>query len=136
MMANAKKKTYDPIPQGEYLVKAGRFTEKATKNGTGAYVAGTFEVLEGDNAGRLIFHNFLIKHNNPKAAEIGQDQLSKYLKAVGVKGGFGELGNDVTALESYLNKALTVKVVIEKGSARPEGGMYSDRNKITGWATR
>ena len=132
----AEKKNYDPIPQGEYLVKAGRFTEKSTKAGNGTLVAATFEVLEGDNAGRLLFHNFLIAHTNPKAAEIGQDQLSKYLKAVGVKGGFAELGNDVTQLENYLNRALTVSVVIEEGSAKPDGGNYADRNKITKWSTR
>ena len=127
----AEKKTYAPIPAGDYLVKAGKFIEKPTKAGNGTLVAATFEVLEGDNAKRLIFHNFLISHSNPKAAEIGQDQLSKYLKAVGVKGGFAELGNDATALEGYLNRALTVKVVIEEGT-----NGYSDRNKITGWATR
>ena len=130
-MAAENKKAYEPIPAGEYLVKAGKFLEKSTKAGNGTLVAGTFEVLEGESAGRLIFHNFLISHPNPKAAEIGQDQLSKYLKAVGVKGGFAELGNDATALEGYLNRALTVKVVIEEGT-----NGYSDRNRITSWATR
>ena len=94
--AQEKKVTYNPIPQGEYLVKAGKFVEKATKAGTGNMVSGTFEVLEGDYAKRLLFHNFLISHTNPKAAQIGQEQLSKYLKAIGVKGGFEGIGNDAT----------------------------------------
>tara|TARA_R110000824_G_scaffold67222_6_gene174080 strand:+ start:137 stop:535 length:399 start_codon:yes stop_codon:yes gene_type:complete len=125
------KKVYEPIPVGEYLAKVGRFTEKATKAGNGSYVTGTFEILEGDHAGRLVFQNFMLSHPNPKSVEIGNEQLSKFLKAVGQGGGFDALGNDVTALEEYTNRACVISVGIKEGT-----NGYKDSNMISKWATR
>ena len=87
------KKVYEPIPAGEYLAKAGRFTEKATKAGNGSYVTGTFEIFQG--------------------------------------GGFDALGNDVTALEDYVNRACVISVGIKEGT-----NGYRDSNTISKWATR
>ena len=125
------KKVYEPIPAGEYLAKAGRFTEKATKAGNGSYVTGTFEILEGDHAGRLVFQNFMLSHPNPKSVEIGNEQLSKFLKSVGQGGGFDALGNDVTALEDYVNRACVISVGIKEGT-----NGYKASNMISKWATR
>ena len=50
-----QKKVYEPIPEGTYTVKLTKSEERSTKKGDGAYVNATFEVVEGDHSGRLIF---------------------------------------------------------------------------------
>ena len=126
-----EKKTYSPIPDGDYLVTFDRVSEQATKNGTGSYVKASFKVGEGDYKGRLLFNNFLINHSNPKAAQIGKEQLSKCLKAMGIVNGFEGIGNDATQLESFVGKELIVKVGTEAGT-----NGYADRNKIQKWIRR
>ncbi len=68
---------------------------------------------------------------NPKSVEIGNEQLSKFLKSVGQGGGFDALGNDVTALEDYVNRACVISVGIKEGT-----NGYRDSNMISKWATR
>jgi len=119
-----EKKTYDPLPDGEYVVALNRVTEKQTKAGNGSYIDTSFTVTEGDSAKRLLFHTFLINHPSEKAQSIGREQLDKFLKSVGVNGGFESLGNDSMALEALVGKELLVNITIE---ANPG---YKDRNKI------
>ena len=126
-----EKKVYPPLPDGDYLVSFDRASEQATKKGDGSYVKASFKVVEGDYKGRLLFNYFLITHSNPKAAQIGKEQLSKCLKAMGVVNGFEGIGNDATQLESFVGKELIVKVGIEAGT-----NGYSDRNKIQKWIRR
>lgn len=121
------KKTYDPLPDGEYLVKLDRVSEKPTKNGAGSFVSASFKVQEGDFKERLIFHNFLITHTNPKAAEIGKEQLSKCLKAMGVNGGFDAIGNDASQVENYIGNDLILNVGVEFSAG------YAPRNKVKKW---
>jgi len=119
-----EKKTYDPLPDGEYVVALNRVTEKQTKAGNGSYIDTSFTVTEGESAKRLLFHTFLINHPSEKAQSIGREQLDKFLKSVGVNGGFESLGNDSMALEALVGKELLVNIAIE---ANPG---YKDRNKI------
>ena len=87
-----EKKTYDPLPDGEYVVALNRVTEKQTKNGSGSYIDASFSITEGDYEKRLVFHTFLINHTSSKAQSIGREQLDKFLKSVGINGGFGVFG--------------------------------------------
>jgi len=119
-----EKKTYVPLPDGDYVVALNRVTEKQTKAGNGSYIDTSFTVTEGDSAKRLLFHTFLINHPSEKAQSIGREQLDKFLKSVGVNGGFESLGNDSMALEALVGKELLVNITIE---ANPG---YKDRNKI------
>ena len=121
---STEKKTYAPVPNGEYVVALNRVAEKQTKAGNGTYIDASFTIAEGDYTKRLLFHTFLINHTSDKAQSIGREQLDKFLKAVGVNGGFDSLGNDSMALESLVGKELLVNTAIE---ANPG---YKDRNKI------
>tara|TARA_R100000700_G_scaffold40279_2_gene55448 strand:+ start:1141 stop:1572 length:432 start_codon:yes stop_codon:yes gene_type:complete len=120
------KKTYDPLPDGEYLVKLDRATEGPTKNGDGTKVATSFKVQEGDSKGRLIFHDFLMSHSNPAtnyqdAVKIGKEKLSKCLKAMGVNGGFDAIGNDASQVENYIGSDLILSVGVEfKAGFKPK----------------
>lgn len=130
-----EKKSYEPVPAGEYVVALNRVKEKATKAGNGSFVEASFTITEGDYNKRLIFHSFLINHTGGEKSElaqsIGREQLDRFLKSVGVNGGFDSLGNDSMALESLVGKELLVNAVIEPGTKG-----YKDRNKITKFIRR
>jgi len=129
--STGEKKSYSPLPNGDYLVTFDRVSEQATKKGDGSFVKASFKVMEGDYKGRLVFTNFLINHPVPKAASIGKEQLGKCLKALGVINGFAGIGNDATQLESFIGKELIVNLGIEEGT-----NGYADRNKVVKWIRR
>jgi hypothetical protein len=108
-----------------------RVEEKTIKSGNGTMLSAGFEVINGEEKGRLVFHNFITQHTNPKASEIGLEQLGKYLNAVGVDGGFEELGYDNGALQNYTELPFTATVKIQEGT-----NGYSDSNKITSFKAR
>ena len=108
-----------------------RIEDRKTKAGNGTILAAGFEVIKGDFEGRLIFHNFIVEHTNPKAAEIGTDQLDKYLQAIGLAGGFEGLGYDRSALENYTELPLKVIVNIQEGN-----GTFNASNRIVKFTSR
>lgn len=129
--ATGEKKEYPLLPDGDYVVVMDRVSENPTKKGDGSYVKASFKIGEGEFKGRLLFNNFLINHPNPKASQIGKEQLDKCLKALGVYNGFAGVGHDTTQLESFLGKELIVNVGVEEGT-----NGYKDRNKIKKWIRR
>lgn len=112
MSETTEKPTFQPLDAGDYLVRLNRFNEKTTKNGAGKIISAGFEVVSGESKGRLIFHNFLVEHTNPKAQEIGNNQLDDYLKAVGA-GGLEGINNDRTLLEQWTEIPFVAVVNIE-----------------------
>jgi hypothetical protein len=136
----SQKKGFEPLPEDEYLVRMGRFEEKATKNGKGTLLSAGFEVVSGESKGRLVFHNFLVEHESKAAQKIGNDQLDKYLKAVGIADGLEGINYDRTQLGDYTEIPFIAKVVIEEPSeyvnANGEKVMSKARNKITAFKAR
>jgi len=109
--------SYEPIPEGEYVLKAVEAEEKPTKAGDGSYIKVKFEVTKGTYASRLIWQNF--NHNNPseRAQNIGRQQLIGWATACGKPG--------AEDTDKLLDKPFNALVVIEKGT-----GGYSDSNSI------
>ena len=133
------KPTFQPIPTGDYLVRLSRFKEEPTNAGTGVMVKAGFEVVSGESKGRLIFHNFLVEHTNPKAQEIGNKELDQYLAAVGA-GGLDGINNDRTPLEQWTEIPFTAIVNIEdaKSYKAKDGSMARSkpRNNIKKFMAR
>ena len=125
------KKVYNPLPNGNYTVTMDRVSEVPTKKGDGSLVKASFKVADGDYKGRLVFTNFLINHPSAQAAEIGRNQLSKCLKAMGVSQGFDGIGNHTGQLGAFLGREISVTIGLEEGN-----NGYPDRNKITKWMAR
>ena len=134
------KGDFQPLPDGDYLVRMNRLEEKQTSNGKGVMVNAGFQVVNGDHKGRLVFHSFLVEHTSEKAAKIGTEQLDKYLKAVGVDGGLEELGHDRTQLEDYteLPFVATVKTEDSREYTAKDGSTKTAkaRNKIVAFKSR
>lgn len=126
-MENAKqenfgKKEFEPLPVGEYLARMNRFEDVTTSKG-GKAAKTSFELVKtvgGDPEekgvkGRLVFHYFNYQNANPKAQEIGNEQLNKFLEAVGVEGGLEGIGYDMAQISDYLEVPLIVKLGIDEG---------------------
>jgi hypothetical protein len=55
-----------------------------TKAGTGQYIKNRMDVIGPTHSGRVIFSNLNIRNPNPKAEEIGRQQLGDLLRAAGI----------------------------------------------------
>jgi hypothetical protein len=109
--------SYDPIPDGEYVLKALDAEEKATSAGTGSYIKVKFEVVKGEYTGRLIWQNININNPSEKAQRIGRQQMVAWATACGKP--------DADDTDKLLDKPFSAAVSIEKGT-----GGYSDSNRI------
>jgi hypothetical protein len=109
--------SYDPIPDGEYVLKALDAEEKTTSAGTGSYIKVKFEVVKGEYTGRLIWQNFNINNPSEKAQRICRQQMVAWATACGKP--------DADDTDKLLEKQFTAAVSIEKGT-----GGYSDSNRI------
>lgn len=75
---------YEPIPAGQYKCVATSSEWRATKNGEGRYIEFTWEIVEGNYTGRLIWSRLNLENANQQAVEIARKELSSICKAVGV----------------------------------------------------
>jgi hypothetical protein len=75
---------FEPIPAGKYVAMVSDSEMKPTKNGSGSYLQLTFQILEGDYKGRLVWVRLCLEHDNPTTAKIARGHLSAICKAVGV----------------------------------------------------
>jgi hypothetical protein len=109
--------SYDPIPDGEYVLKALDAEEKTTAKGDGSYIKVKFEVANGDYAGRFIWQNFNVNNPSEKAQRIGRQQIVAWATACGKP--------DANDTDKLLDAKFKAAVSIEKGT-----GGYSDSNRI------
>jgi hypothetical protein len=75
---------FEPIPAGKYLAAIIESAMKATKAGTGTYLALTFQILEGLYKGRLLWARLNLDNPKAQAVEIARAELSAICRAVGV----------------------------------------------------
>jgi hypothetical protein len=120
MSETQEKKSFDPLNEGDYLMALKTIEEKKSKAGD-QMVTAQFEVVDGDMKGRLIFDNYLVTHKNPDVPEFAKNRVSRFLQAVGVQGGFDEVGNDYSALEEYVGKSFIAGVAYSKPYKNKDG---------------
>ena len=113
------KTSFDPIPPGWYTVTIAAAEVKATKNGTGQYIAIRYDVTGPTHQGRVIFGNLNIRNQSPKAEEIGRQQLGEICRAIGL----AKVGDT----DQLIGNALSIKVDIEKSE------QYGDKNQVRGF---
>lgn len=82
------KKKFEPLPDGDYLMRLTEVTEKKTKNGDDM-ITGKFQVVKGPEGvegakNRVVFENFLLTHSNPKVVDITMSKLNKLAAATGI----------------------------------------------------
>jgi len=113
---SAPRTDYEPIPVGEYVLKALEAEEKSTASG-GVMIKAKFEVAKGEHAGRLLWQNFNIVNASETAQRIGRQQLVAWATAC------GKPNADDT--DKLLGKPFTASVDID-----PAKNGYKASNKI------
>lgn len=77
--------SFDPLPAGWYRVVIKEASVAKTKAGTGEYIKIRYDVEGPSHEGRVVFGNLNISNPNPKAEEIGRQQLGELMRAIGLK---------------------------------------------------
>lgn len=112
-----------PIPAGSYIAIITESESKATKAADGRYLQLTFQVIEGEHKGRLVWARLNLENKNQTAVEIARAELSAICRAVGVM-----KPNDSAALH---NIPLKITVGLKRRDDTGELG-----NVIKGYARR
>lgn len=110
---------YDPLPPGWYHANITGAELKSTKAGTGQYIAVRYDITGPTHQGRVVFGNLNIKNPNPKAEEIGRQELGEIMRAIGLA--------KVTDTDQLIGGSLQIKLEI-----RTQEG-YAPNNEVKGF---
>lgn len=133
---------FDPIPAGDYMAAITNSEMKPTKKGTGQYLELTFQVLEGEHKGRLLWARLNLDNPDAQAVRIARAELSAICRAVGVLAPKDsvELHNLPLAIKVGLKNrkdtgepANVIKGYESKGTAAPRPAMAGAGNGKAPW---
>ena len=75
---------FEAIPAGKYLAVITESEMKPTKSGVGQYLQITFQVIDGEYKGRLVWSRLNLDNPNATTVKIARAELSAVCRAVGV----------------------------------------------------
>lgn len=78
------RSSFDPVQTGEYHLLVEKSVEGKSSAGN-AMLKIQFKVEEGEYAGRKLFSNINLEHDNPQVVSIGQQQLQTLRLQLGLK---------------------------------------------------
>jgi hypothetical protein len=110
---------FNPLPAGWYSATISGAEVKETKAGTGEYIAIKYSIIGPTHQGRVIFGNLNIKNANPKAEEIGRQQLGDIMRAIGLA--------RVTDTDQLIGGSLVIKLDVK------DDDKYGERNEVKGF---
>lgn len=112
--------SFDPLPEGWYNVSIAGAEVKNTKAGTGQYISIKYTVTGPSHQGRVVFGNLNIKNPNPRAEEIGRQQLGDLMRAIGIP--------KIKDTDQLIGGNLSIKLTV-----KPADGQYEASNDIKGF---
>lgn len=107
---------FDPVPAGWYTATVANAELKDTKAGTGKYISVRFDITGPAHQGRVVFTNLNLVNPNPKAEEIGRQQLDQLMRATGL--------GVVQDTDQLIGGTCQVKVTVKRDE------QYGDGNEI------
>lgn len=75
---------FSPIPAGKYVAVITNTEMKPTKSGNGSYLEITFQILDGEYKGRLLWARLNLDNPSEMAVKIARAELSSICRATGV----------------------------------------------------
>lgn len=110
------------LPAGKYQAEVTDASVSKTKNGRGTMLNLTWQILDrGPAENRLVFQSIMMRHESPEAERYGRYKIKDLCDACGIT-------EAVTDVAVFLHKPCTISVGIE----RDKGGVYTDKNRVTG----
>lgn len=110
---------YDPLPAGWYQAKITDADLRDTKAGNGQYIAVRYDIVGPSHQGRVVWGNLNIKNPNPKAEEIGRQQLAELMGAIGLA--------KVRDTDQLIGGELSIRLSVRKSEE------YGDSNDVKGY---
>lgn len=110
---------FQPLPAGWYTATITDAEVRDTKAGTGQYIAVRYDITGPSHEGRVVFGNLNISNPNPKAEEIGRQQLGQLMRAIGVE--------SLKDSDQLIGGSLAIKLAIRKSEE------YGDSNDVKGF---
>ena len=110
---------FTPIPAGWYTAAIAGADIRETKAGNGNYIAVRFDVTGPSHEGRVVFTNLNTRNPNPKAEEIGRQQLGNIMRAIGL--------SKLEDTDQLLGGNLSIKVSVR------EDPTYGASNEVKGY---
>ena len=74
----------DPLPAGTYLAVVSESELKPTKTGGGKYLQLTFQIIDGEFKGRLVWARLNLENKSEMTVKIARGELSAICRAIGV----------------------------------------------------
>ena len=112
-------RSYDLLPEGWYDATISKAEVGNTKAGTGTKIDVRYDITGPTHQGRVVFGNLNIRNPNPKAEEIGRQQLGDLLRSIGIA--------KVSDTDQLIGNRCSIKLVTKTS----EG--YEPSNEIKGW---
>lgn len=113
--------SYECLPAGWYTATINSAEVKATKSGTGRYIAVRYDITGPSHEGRVIYANLNIENHNPKAEEIGRQQLRSLMEAIGLA--------KLTDTDQLIGASVKIKLKVKNDP------QYGDKNEVGGFAS-
>ena len=111
--------SFEPLPAGWYTATISQSELKDTKAGTGQYIKLRYDITGPTHQGRVVFGNLNIKNPNPKAEEIGRQQLGELMRAIGL--------TTVQDTDQLIGGQLSIKLDVR------ESEQYGASNDVKGY---
>jgi len=111
---------FELLPVGWYTAHISDAEVRQTKAGTGEYIAIKYEITGPSHQGRTVFGNLNIKNPNPKAEEIGRQQLGHVMRAIGL--------TKVSDTDQLIGGDLSIKLKLNPGTDQ-----YAPSNDVSGF---
>lgn len=75
---------FEPVPAGKYIAIITESEMKPTKSGNGNYLQLTFQIIDGEFKGRLLWARLNLDNPSAMAVKIARAELSALCRAIGV----------------------------------------------------
>lgn len=114
----AQTNSYDPIPAGLYEATISNAELKDSKSG-GKYINVRYDITGPAHAGRVVFGMLNVSNPNPKAEEVGRQQLGSLISAIGL--------DKLSDTDQLIGGQLIIKLTVE------ESEKYGAQNRVQGF---
>lgn len=111
--------SFEPLPAGWYSATINQAELKDTKANNGQYIKLRYDITGPTHQGRVVFGNLNIKNANPKAEEIGRQQLGEIMRAIGLA--------KVTDTDQLIGGSLSIKLEVKQDA------QYGASNEVKGF---
>jgi hypothetical protein len=112
-------RNFEPLPAGWYDATITNAEIMATKMGTGKYIKVRYDINGPTHQGRVVFGNLNVLNPNPKADEIGRQQLGEIMRAIGLA--------KVTDTDQLIGGQISIKLEVKQDE------QYGASNEVKGF---